>query len=84
MSEAFAIISSMDMVFLHLTDRQQYSGEFKRGVKRGQEAEVLANGNKYIGQYHKGDRHGYGIYLWKDGRKYVGEFEKNKHTAWEL
>lgn len=56
--------------------KDEYMGEFKKGVPHGKGRLTYANGDEYIGEFRQGNRHGKGY------MRRAGEVELTDNTRW--
>ncbi|XP_055507563.1 radial spoke head 10 homolog B isoform X4 [Leucoraja erinacea] len=58
--------------------RNQYVGEFVKGVRQGQGKFFYASGAVYSGEWLANKKHGFGTFLFKNGRTFEGEFLEDR------
>ncbi|XP_072916266.1 radial spoke head 10 homolog B isoform X3 [Hemitrygon akajei] len=54
--------------------RNQYIGQFVKGLRQGHGKFFYASGSMYIGEWLANKKHGSGTFVFKNGRTYEGEF----------
>ncbi|XP_032896456.1 radial spoke head 10 homolog B2-like isoform X2 [Amblyraja radiata] len=58
--------------------RNQYVGEFVKGVRQGHGKFFYASGAMYSGEWLANKKHGFGTFLFKNGRTFEGEFLEDR------
>ena len=58
-----------------------YTGEYRDGIRHGQGVFIYSNGDKYDGEWQNGMRSGRGVFIFKNSDKYVGEWKNDKRNG---
>ncbi|XP_069762241.1 radial spoke head 10 homolog B isoform X3 [Narcine bancroftii] len=58
--------------------RNQYIGQFVKGVRQGHGKFFYANGAMYSGEWMANKKHGLGTFIFKNGRTFEGEFLEDR------
>jgi radial spoke head protein 1 len=61
-----------------LHNRDQYEGEYRRGLRNGRGCYMFTNGAHYFGEWKKSLRDGGGKMNYPDGSEYCGAWRRNK------
>ncbi|KAG5674313.1 hypothetical protein PVAND_004290 [Polypedilum vanderplanki] len=59
-------------------NRDQYEGEYRRGLRNGRGCYMYKSGAYYNGEWKKGFKDGHGKFNYPDGSEYCGEWKRNK------